>query len=166
MAAAHPLTDHDEIRDWAEARKAKPTCVKGTGRKGDTGMIRLGFPGFSGGERLQPISWDQWFRSFDENNLALIVQDTTPGGKVSNFNKLVARNTAAGQQKSRRSASAGSRNRTAVAAEAARSKRKTAGRTSGAATKNTAKTNTAKKSTAKKTATTAKKTAKKTARKK
>lgn len=94
MSSAHPLTDHDEIRRWAESRDAKPTCVKGTGGDGDVGMIRLDFPGFSGEGSLQEISWDEWFRAFDENGLALLVQDQTAGGEKSNFNKLVSRETA------------------------------------------------------------------------
>jgi hypothetical protein len=112
MAAAHPLTDHEEIRKWAEARGAKPTCVRGTGGKGDTGMIRLDFPGYSGAGKLQPISWDDWFASFDENNLALLVQDTLARGGKSNFNKLVARRTAQGRQKSRRTGTSRSSSRT------------------------------------------------------
>ena len=93
MASAHPLTDHEEIKRWAEARKAKPACVKGTGGKSDPGMIRLDLPGFSGSESLQSISWDEWFKAFDENGLALLVQDKTADGKQSNFNKLVSRDT-------------------------------------------------------------------------
>jgi hypothetical protein len=93
MASSHALTDHEQIRRWAEARKAKPACVKGTGGKNDPGMIRLDFPGFTGGESLQPISWDEWFKAFDENGLALLVQDETADGKQSNFNKLVSRDT-------------------------------------------------------------------------
>ena len=88
------LTDHDEIRRWAEERDARPTCVRGTGGGGDTGMIRLDFPGFSGAESLQPIDWDEWFRQFDDNDLALIVQDRTAGGERSNFNKLISRSAA------------------------------------------------------------------------
>jgi hypothetical protein len=56
-------------------------------------MIRLDFPGFSGAESLEHISWDDWFRAFDENNLALLVQDKTAEGEKSNFNKLVDRNS-------------------------------------------------------------------------
>ena len=85
------LTDHDEIQQWAEARDAKPSCVKNTGGKGDVGMIRLDFPGYSGADSLQEITWDEWFESFDENNLALLVQETTASGETSNFNKLVKR---------------------------------------------------------------------------
>ena len=88
------LTDPEEIRRWAEERGAKPTCVKGTGGGEDVGMIRLDFPGFSGAESLQPISWDDWFEEFEEKDLALIVQETTSSGEKSNFNKLVSRDTA------------------------------------------------------------------------
>jgi len=89
--SAQPLTDHEEIRQWAEERGGTPSCVRGTGDKGDIGMLRLDFPGYSGGDSLQPISWDDWFEKFDERGLALIVQDKTAGGQKSNFNKLVSR---------------------------------------------------------------------------
>ncbi|MFB3815254.1 MAG: hypothetical protein ACE14L_14195 [Terriglobales bacterium] len=88
------LTDHDEIRRWAEERGARPACVRRTGGGEDVGMIRLDFPGFGGEESLEHISWDEWFRKFDESNLALLVQDTTARGEKSNFNKLVGRETA------------------------------------------------------------------------
>jgi len=87
-------TDHEEIRRWAEARGARPACVRGTGGKGDPGMIRLDFPGYSGAGSLEEISWDEWFKAFDENNLALVYQDQTAEGEKSNFNKLVARESA------------------------------------------------------------------------
>src|SRR5712691_5029233 len=93
-AAARPLTDHDEIRQWAEDRGARPSRVSGTGVAEDVGMIRLDFPGYSGGESLEEISWDEWFDSFDYRNLALMVQDETASGEISNFNKLVTRDTA------------------------------------------------------------------------
>ena len=91
MATANTLTDHQAIQEWAESRKAKPSCVKGTGAADDVGMIRLDFPGYSGGDSLQEISWDEWFRQFDENGLALVVQEETASGERSNFNKLVKR---------------------------------------------------------------------------
>lgn len=89
--SSHTTTDHDFIRQWAGQRGAKPACVKGTGKKGDTGMIRLDFPGYSGGDSLQPIDWDEWFDRFDANQLALVYQDKTASGETSNFNKLVRR---------------------------------------------------------------------------
>jgi hypothetical protein len=101
-ASARPLTDHEEIRRWAEERGATPACVRGTGDSNDTGMIRLDFPGYSGAGSLEEISWDDWFEKFDESNLALIVQDETASGDTSNFNKLVSRDTAETGRSSRR----------------------------------------------------------------
>jgi ferritin-like metal-binding protein YciE len=93
------LTDPEEIRQWAEERGAHPACVKGTGAKDDVGMIRLDFPGYSGEESLQPISWDEWAERFQERNLALLVQDTTAAGYKSNFNKLLSRETVEAEQR-------------------------------------------------------------------
>jgi ferritin-like metal-binding protein YciE len=92
--SAQPITDHDQIRQWAEERGGTPSCVRGTGNRGDIGMLRLDFPGYSGGKSLQPIAWDDWFEKFDERGLALLVQDKTARGQKSNFNKLVSRETA------------------------------------------------------------------------
>ena len=94
-ADSRTTVDHDEIRRWAEERNAQPACVKGTGGKNDVGMLRLDFPGYSGEESLAHIGWDEWFKKFDESNLALLYQETTSAGKKSNFNKLVSRETAA-----------------------------------------------------------------------
>jgi ferritin-like metal-binding protein YciE len=85
------LTDREQIRQWAEERGGTPACVRGTGDKGDIGMLRIDFPGYSGGDSLEPISWDDWFEKFDERRLALIVQEKTAKGEKSNFNKLIAR---------------------------------------------------------------------------
>src|ERR1051325_770798 len=101
-ASARPLTDHEEIRSWAEERGAQPACVRGTGDKRDTGMIRLDFPGYSGADSLETIEWDDWFEKFDESNLALLVQDQTARGQKSNFNKLVGRENANATGGSRR----------------------------------------------------------------
>jgi len=80
--AAKTTTDHDEIRRWVEARGGRPACVIGTGGRGDTGMLRIDFPGYSGEDTLQEIDWDEWLRAFDENDLAFLYQDRT-GGKYS-----------------------------------------------------------------------------------
>ena len=85
--------DHEEIRRWAEDRGAHPACVRKTGGKGDIGMIRLDFPGYSGAQSLQEIGWDDFFRKFDENRLALVYEEKTARGQKSNFNKLVKRSS-------------------------------------------------------------------------
>lgn len=82
--------DHDEIQKWAEARGGKPAHVKRTGSNEDVGILRIDFPGYSGEDSLEPITWDQFFEKFDERNLAMVYQEKTADGQTSNFNKLVS----------------------------------------------------------------------------
>jgi hypothetical protein len=86
-------TDHNVIKEWAEDREAKPAAVKGTGGRQDIGVLRLMFPGYSEGksQSLREISWDEFFKKFDENKLAFIYQDKTSSGVRSNFNKFIKR---------------------------------------------------------------------------
>jgi hypothetical protein len=92
-ATSKQTTDHEEIRRWVEERGGKPACVRGTGGKGDPGLLRIDMPGYTGEDTLAPISWDEWFEKFDEQGLAFLYQDKTAGGKKSNFNKLVKRDS-------------------------------------------------------------------------
>lgn len=95
MSSSRVITDHDEIRQWAEERGAKPATVKRTASEDDVGVIRLDFPGYSGEGSLEEISWEQFFEKFEEAELALVIQDATAEGERSNFNKIVSRNKAA-----------------------------------------------------------------------
>ncbi|GAA1619200.1 hypothetical protein GCM10009744_02310 [Kribbella alba] len=81
-------TDHDAIRAWAERRGAKPAMVKDTGSGGDDGVLRLDFPGY-GGQDLQEVSWDEWFKVFDDRGLRFVYQEHTKDGSDSNFFRLV-----------------------------------------------------------------------------
>jgi hypothetical protein len=98
MAKSKVTTDHETIRRWVEARGGHPARVKGTANRNDPGLIRIDFPGFSGEETLEPISWEEFFEKFDEAGLAFVYQD----GPRTRFNKLVKRETA--EQKSRAAA--------------------------------------------------------------
>lgn len=111
QAGSKTTTDREEIRKWAEERGAQPSCVRGTGGKGDIGMLRLDFPGYSGEQSLEHIDWDDWFDKFEERGLALLYQDTTAAGEKSNFNKIVSRETAAqaGKKASAKKASSSGR---------------------------------------------------------
>jgi hypothetical protein len=88
-------TDHDQIRRWTEERGGSPAEVEATASEDQTGILRIDFPGYSGAGTLRHIDWDEWFRKFDEAGLAFVYEDETSGGDRSNFNKLVARETAA-----------------------------------------------------------------------
>ena len=88
------LIDHDEIRRWAEERGAVPARVKGTGGPDDVGIVRLHFPEYSrDNEKLEEISWEEFFEEFDRKKLALLVEDRMPDGRRSNFNKIISRST-------------------------------------------------------------------------
>ena len=88
---AKTTIDHATIQKWVEQRGGHPAHVKATGSSADPGILRIDFPGYSGEGKLEQIEWDQFFDSFDRNELAFIYQDGTRGGKESRFNKLVAR---------------------------------------------------------------------------
>ncbi len=86
-------TDHKIIQRWVEERDGKPTSVKGTERDGEAGLLRIDFPGYSGGDRLEEISWDEFFKKFDEKNLAFLYQEHTSSGEESRFFKLIGRDS-------------------------------------------------------------------------
>lgn len=90
-SASRTLTDHDEIRRWAEERRARPAALRAIDNSDDVGILRFDFPEYSGKLPLNEISWDDWFRKFDESDLVLVVQDYMADGRRSNFNKLVNR---------------------------------------------------------------------------
>jgi hypothetical protein len=85
--AARATINHDQVRDWVEARGGHPARVKGTNLDGDVGLLRIDYPGFSGEETLEAISWDDWFRGFEQHHLAFLY-DPRPN---SRFSKLVER---------------------------------------------------------------------------
>ncbi len=89
---ANLTTNHEEIRAWVEERGGHPATVKSRKRGSDpAGILRIDFPGFSGAQSLKQVSWDEWFKVFDERRLAFLHQDRTATGKTSRFNKLVCR---------------------------------------------------------------------------
>jgi len=96
MAQAKVTTDHDEIRKWAEARGGRPAAVRRTHSKDNVGIIRIEFPGAPNAkdDALEEISWEEFFEKFEDSKLALLYQEETAKGELSNFNKLVGRETA------------------------------------------------------------------------
>lgn len=138
MALSKTTQDHEEIRRWAEERGGKPSHVTSTESSSDTGILRIDFPGYSGGDSLSEISWDEFFEKFDAQGLALVYQEETAEGQKSNFNKLVSADTTAAS-----GASSPAKKKTAA--------RKSAGRTTAA--KKAPVTKTAKKVLPKKAAT-------------
>jgi hypothetical protein len=91
MSQSKRTTDHDTIKRWAEARNGRPAHVKGTGGNADAGLLRIDFPGYSGDDSLEEVSWQDFFAKFEDKGLAFLYQETTDDGEPSTFNKLVSR---------------------------------------------------------------------------
>src|SRR6185295_2296604 len=85
LAMSRTTTDHDEIRRWLSERGGFPARVKGTEKGG--GLLRIDYPGFTGEERLQAITWTEFFKGFEKNKLAFLYEAETE----SRFSKLVER---------------------------------------------------------------------------
>ncbi len=89
MTEANTTIDHAAIRRWAEERGGKPTRVKGTEDGSGEGILRFDFA--EPDDKLEEISWEQFFQTFDDRGLALLHQDKTSDGKMSRFFKFVRR---------------------------------------------------------------------------
>lgn len=92
---AQTTTDHQAIRKWAEKHGGKPAAVKRTHQGGDVGIVRIMFPRSPQSEHdgLVEISWDEFFKEFDEGELALLYEED------SMFSKIVGRDTIARREK-------------------------------------------------------------------
>jgi hypothetical protein len=142
-------TDHGEIRRWVEAHGGHPATVKRTARGGGPGLLRIDYPGFSGEDSLEEISWDEFFDKFEESGLAFVYQDRKADGADSRFSKLVRRDGASGGSQTRRGVRPrGSKSNTATRARASSSKtgsdKSGSGRTGSAKAKRAPRAGTAK----------------------
>jgi hypothetical protein len=93
-------TDHQMIRRWAGRWHGHPALTKtpdaGTAQSGRTsgGRLRIRFPNDPDEKSLQSISWDEFFKRFEEQHLALEYLDE-PRSQVKRqpFVRLVDRRT-------------------------------------------------------------------------
>ncbi|HKR21706.1 MAG TPA: hypothetical protein VJS17_03885 [Pyrinomonadaceae bacterium] len=85
-------TDHDEIKRWVDERGGHPARVKGTNKGKTAGVLRIDYPGYSGKDSLEEISWEEFFDGFEKNELAFLYQDETKDGELRRFSKMVDRN--------------------------------------------------------------------------
>jgi hypothetical protein len=92
MSESKQTHNHEEIKQWASARGGVPAKVKGTGSGDDEGVLRIHFPENSeNDDRLEEISWEDFFDKFDAERLDFLYQDKKADGEVSTFHKFVNR---------------------------------------------------------------------------
>lgn len=73
-------TDHQKIKQWAEKHQARPVLIDDPNAGADDPMIRLDFPGSFDNQdiadsKTHEIDWDQFFKLFEELNLAFVLSD-------------------------------------------------------------------------------------------
>jgi hypothetical protein len=86
--SATATQDHDAIRKWVDKRGGHLAMVAATERNNQPGgMLRIDFddPDGSVDTGLHRISWEEFFKVFDKNNLAFLRVDDDG----SRFNKFV-----------------------------------------------------------------------------
>lgn len=84
--------NHDTIKNWVEERHGEPGVVEGVVDKEKAGeMLRIYFPGPTE-ESVKNISWEVFFKIFDENNLAFLYQEEIIDGDQSTFCKIINKN--------------------------------------------------------------------------
>lgn len=84
-------TDHETIRTWVEEHGGTAASVRGTQNGDEAGVLRVDFPGGAGEDAREHISWDEWFKKFEDNSLAFLYQEHKASGEDSTFFKLVKR---------------------------------------------------------------------------
>lgn len=89
MSDGETTTDHKLIKQWVEQRDGRPATVRATEEDGHAGILRIDFGAKE--DNLEEIEWEQFFRKFDESDLAFLYQDRTKDGKLSRFHKFVRR---------------------------------------------------------------------------
>jgi hypothetical protein len=79
--------NHDVIKKWAEERNATPATIEGTEHDDHLGVLRFDFPGYdsSKNSKLKQVSWDEWFKTFDDRQLVMLFQEKLSNGNQSNF---------------------------------------------------------------------------------
>jgi hypothetical protein len=92
---ARRLVDRERIIAWANARGAAPARVADTPHDESDPGLRLDFFGTGaseggdgadaerGEEKIVPISWDEWFRTFEKYRLALVVDELEASAAVN-----------------------------------------------------------------------------------
>jgi hypothetical protein len=86
-------TNPDTIRRWVEDRGGRPAVVKMRSTGGPDSPPRIEFPQYQrrGARNVQRVSWEEFFRRFEQRRLAFVYQEQTVGGATSRFFKFVSR---------------------------------------------------------------------------
>jgi hypothetical protein len=84
--------EHHVIREWAEARQARPATGEATISGPPTVQVNDGGAGirfnFPGAAPFRPITWEEWFENFDHHHCAFVF-DNDASTPLSNRYRIV-----------------------------------------------------------------------------
>ena len=85
--------DYQLIRDWAREHSAEPATGEATESGPATVDVKDGGAGirfnFPAAARFRPISWDEWFRNFQQHELLFVYERTAPDKTPSGRYRMV-----------------------------------------------------------------------------
>ena len=88
-------TDRDEISRWAKERNGRPVSVSHDPLNPNGSRIQIDFLYDKYDDNVCQISWEEFFDVFDREELALVYQTETEGGRLSRFGRIVRRENVA-----------------------------------------------------------------------
>jgi len=92
MSTSAQTHDHNKIKKWTEERGGVPAKVNDTSSSVGDGILRIHFPDNSDSNAdLKEISWEEFFKNFDNSKLDFLYQDEKSDGQQSTFHKFVKR---------------------------------------------------------------------------
>lgn len=84
-SSSKTTTDLKTIQKWAEERDGKPSRVKSTADDDGGGVLRIDFPGYSGKDTLEEMSWEEWFEPSTNVNLLFYTRTIPQGERKAAF---------------------------------------------------------------------------------
>lgn len=83
-------TNHEEIRQWAADRGGRPARIHNTfGSTQDSCVLQIDFLYDKYDDDVKEVTWDEFFELFDREQMVLVYQTETEGGKLSRFGRVV-----------------------------------------------------------------------------
>lgn len=86
---AEVTTNHETIRKWVEKKGGKPAALAPTHQGDEAGIVWIMFPDVPQSEHqaLTEITWEEFFKEFEQRKLALLYDED------SLFSKIIGRDT-------------------------------------------------------------------------
>lgn len=82
--------NHNEIKKWVIERGGHPAVVKDTMTQieNEIGELKIDFPGYTNESDLSRISWDTFFKTFENKGFVFLYENETPEGNKSIFYEI------------------------------------------------------------------------------